>query len=513
MEANKKTLLFNTKLTSFEKINDSFLRAKCYVMALGKNRNKSHFTKENVDRAYPTLAYIPVIGHLMCDENGTYYLGSHDVKLDINTLKLKSQCVPFGVVIPSEEPVYESVTEEDGTIATYLTTDVVIWTGRYPELTDAFYDEETFCNQSMEIRYEKAMSLKDDPSYTDIIDFTFDALCMLMKSDDDKFNKNPCFPSSSIKAAEFSADENGEFETLFSEMKNELRLVFESNEEKQGGSTLNEKDVILQKYGKTIEDLNFSIDDMSVEEFEMKMEELFGEKEPESEPLAFSATYRQKYDALRAAFTDNVVRDENGNYVEETCYYINDFDETHVYVEISHWTQDNYNCKFVRYSYSMNEDLTVTVSDEYEEMVRVWLTLEENQKINEERDKYEALSEEFSTYKSEHSYTNSEYETLKEFEEKTNKDKRETDEAAVFSAFEGKIGKTEEFAKLKETASEFTIDDLKKECLCIVGMYAVAETPDDNKEEKKPDGLKFSFERQEEEEDPYGGVIAKYLKK
>ena len=36
---------------STQKINDQFTMCKCYVMALGKNRNFSHFTKEAVDSA------------------------------------------------------------------------------------------------------------------------------------------------------------------------------------------------------------------------------------------------------------------------------------------------------------------------------------------------------------------------------------------------------------------------------------------------------------------------------
>ena len=62
--------------------------------------------------------------------------------IDLNDFKLKSQCVPFGVALPSETPVYEEVTEEDGTTATYLTCEVIIWVGRYPELADAFYRQD-----------------------------------------------------------------------------------------------------------------------------------------------------------------------------------------------------------------------------------------------------------------------------------------------------------------------------------------------------------------------------------
>jgi hypothetical protein len=126
MEKEKMSLLFKSKFKCFEKLNDNFLKAKCYVLALGKNINRSHFSKENVDRAYSSLFYVPVVGHLMCDENGNHYLGGHDVKLDLETLTIKSVCVPFGVAIPSEEPVYEDVTEEDGTVSYCLWSGSII---------------------------------------------------------------------------------------------------------------------------------------------------------------------------------------------------------------------------------------------------------------------------------------------------------------------------------------------------------------------------------------------------
>ena len=80
-EKEKISLLSNLKFSSFEKLNDNFLKAKCYVLALGKNVNKSYFSKENVDRAYPTLAYVPVIGHLMVDDNGIYHCNLIDFLL------------------------------------------------------------------------------------------------------------------------------------------------------------------------------------------------------------------------------------------------------------------------------------------------------------------------------------------------------------------------------------------------------------------------------------------------
>jgi len=450
----------------------------------------------------------------MCDENGNHYLGGHDVSLDLSTLTLKNLCVPFGVAIPSNEPQYEDVMEENGTKSTYLVSDIVLWIGRYPELAEAIYSEDVYFGQSMELLYSFSEPLKEDPTYTDIVDFSFDALCLLNKSDDPKFNVKPCFPNASVRPITYSINKN-EFTLLMNEMKEQLSFCMNNTDKNQGGNILDVKNVILQKYNKTIEDLDFSIDNLSDDEFETKMNELFGEKEVE--PVVFSATYNQKREILSNAFSPIIVKDEIGNHVEETYFWVSDFDDTYVFVEINHWTANDYTSKYGRYSYTFDDvTLTATVSDDFEEMIRVWLTLDEKAKLDEDRVNFEIISTEFSNYQADHSYTNSEYKILKEFEEQVNTEKRNAEENAVFAKFEKRIGKTAEFTTLKENSKDFSIEDLTKECLCIVGHYTIVEDVNDEASEsnsKPATGIKFSLEQQTDEEEPYGGLMKKYLNK
>jgi len=507
------SLLFNAKLRSFEKINENFLKAKCYVMALGKNANKSHFSKENVDKAYSTLSFIPVIGHLMSDDNGNHYLGGHDMKLDIGTLTLKSLCVPFGVAIPSETPIYEDVEEENGTKSTYLVTDVILWIGRYPELSEAIYSDKIYFNQSMEILFSKAEKLKDDPIYTDIIDFSFDALCLLNKSADPKFNVTPAFPSASVRPASYNLNAD-EFSILMKEMKEQLSFCL-NNKDNQGGKNLDEKILLLQKYGKSVQDLDFSIDEMSIEDLNIKMEELFGENKVE--PVAFSATYNQKREALNNVLSPIIVKDASGNYVEETYFWIADFSDEYVFVEKDHWTKDGYDCKHGRFSYTFDESsMTATVSSEFEEMVRVWLTLDEKAKLDEDRANYDAISTEYSEYKENHSYSNSDFEVLNEYKEQKEKHEREDAETSLFTEYEEEIGGTDEFAELKKNSKDYSIENLRKECLCIVGLYARANKKSEkDKNVIKPEGIKFSIDERQanDEEKPYGGLMEKFKNK
>lgn len=520
MDSEKILLLSHLKFSSIEKINDNFLKAKCYVMALGKNINKSHFSKENVDKAYSTLAYAPVIGHLMVDDNGVYHLGGHDYKLDLKDFTLKSQCVPFGVVLPSESPVYEDVTEASGAVSTYLTCEVVIWISRYPELSDAFYNADIFTNQSMEIFCSKSIPLAEDPTYMDVVDFSFDALCMLGKSDDDKFNVAPCFPSASIVPLAYSINKD-EFTIFMNELKEELSLCFNrdtSKKEKGGTNILDKKLEILQKFGKTIEDLDFSIDSLSEEDLSLKMEELFGEKsnyssdDPSNDVISFSATYNEKRDALRDALKSIVVKDDDGNYVSETGFYLVDFDDTYVYLEKYYWDTNGSDMKYGRRQYSFDEKTNaVTLSDVFEEMVVTWLTLDEKAKLDETRANYEELTKEFNLYKETHSSENSEIDALKSY-------KAKNEAAVIFSKYEDKIGETVEFKDLKDNIEAYSLDALEKECIYIMGLHASELQFAKTKE--NTDGihtLKFSIEppmdNQKEDTEVYGGLFSKYLKK
>ncbi len=48
---------------------------------------------------------------------------------------------------------------------------------------------------------------------------------------------------------------------------------------------------------------------------------------------SFSATYRQKREALSNALDSEIVKDGAGNVVSETYYWVDDFDDSYVFVE------------------------------------------------------------------------------------------------------------------------------------------------------------------------------------
>ena len=229
MENKYTSLKFKAKIKPIEKINEEFTLAKCYVQGIGKNRNMSYMSKENVVKNSSTLHYAPVVGHLIKKEDGSLYMGGHDWEID-EDYNIKSVCVPYGVVT-NDEFEFEMV-DEYGTEVEYMTAKVVLWTGRYPELMEAIYNEDIYFNQSMELSVEQYRQYEEDSNYIELLDWTYSALCMLGRADDKKSveHTEPCFIESKIIPYSF---DKSDFAEEMSKMKEELAFYFEHKGEEE----------------------------------------------------------------------------------------------------------------------------------------------------------------------------------------------------------------------------------------------------------------------------------------
>ena len=260
MDKKHTSLKFKAKVTPIEKINDEFTLCKCYVQGVGKNRNFSYMSKENIQRCLPTLSYAPVVGHLIdkLDEDGNptgeKYMGGHDYYID-DDWNIKSACVPYGVV-KADSFDFETVKEYEDEIETeYLTAEVVLWTGRYPELMEAIYSDDFYFNQSMEINVSEFRPYEEDSNYTELTDFTYSALCLLGKADDKTSPEHtePCFVESKVIPVQYSL-EREEFSKVMGELKNELAFYFnkDNTEGKEDEVVENEKEEVIE----TVEEVN-----------------------------------------------------------------------------------------------------------------------------------------------------------------------------------------------------------------------------------------------------------------
>ena len=455
MENKHTSITFKAKVKPIKPVNEEFTLCKAYVMGLGVNRNFSYISREATDAALPTLGYCPVVGHLIRKEDGTYYMGSHDYTIT-EDWELKSITVPYGVVVEDSFD-YEDV-EEFGETVTYLTANIILWTGRYEDLNSAIYSDDFYFNQSMEINPKQWRNYKEDSNYTDIVDYSFSALCLLGKADSESTNghtdenehSEPCFISASVIPIEFS---KSEFAEAMNEMKEKLSFCLKNQSSTTVTDVTMEVDIDKNNGGSTM------------------AEEIKNEVVGEVTETVVEETLEET--------VENTVEDVAEEVVEETT------DET---------TEE-----IVEETVEENKEETST-----EEVIEE--TTEETV-VEESNEDYSVL---YSELKEKYDALENEVVSLREYKQTKESEERKCAEDALFADYEETIGETEEFKSLKEKASEFSLDALKKECLCIVGMYSMTNK---TKETNKPDSLKFSLEPETSEDEPYGGLMKKYLHK
>ena len=472
---DKLNIRFTSKMKPIKPINEQFTLCKCYVMALGKNENKTNIPKEAVDDALPSLFNIPVVAHLFADENGKKHVGGHDMELIVNEkgkLAFRVLTVPYGTVPQQDDVYYEEVVEDDGKVNTYLVADIILWTGRYPELLDAKYSDEIYFAQSMEIipsetrREEGLLTIKK---------FQFSALCLLGKSDNDSENIAPCFASAFIEPYDFAAKDET-WTKLFGEFKQELAKCFEAQSSGEGGKKLDKELIasILAEYGFTEEDLPFEItDDMTEEELRAKLEELKAEKEKADEGVAADETievveekpeefkkeeesagiknyeagmrWTERGQAICKAFDKHNVYSDD--YYES--YYLLDFDDKYAYADhIKGGEHIERVQETVRVPYSITDKVAIVDIDSAEKVRLVWLTEEEEAAIAKKDEEFAALAK----YKKE----KIEEERMKEY-------------AAAISEFSD-IAELDEYKELVKNAMTYSSkEELQKELYAIRG--------------------------------------------
>lgn len=494
-----------SRIQPIKPVNEEFTLCKVYVQGVGKNRNYSYMSRENILRAEPTLHYIPVVGHLLTkyDEDGNEvgkYFGGHDYVLT-EDWQYKAQTVPFGVV--TDDPVEFEDVEEYGTVVPYMTATAILWTGRYPELQEAIYADDCWFAQSMEIAVSQSRPYEGDSNYTELLDWNYSALCILGKSDEPEYNTEPCFISSRFVPLSYSL-EREHFNTAMSEMREHLAFILSP---KKGGEAEMDHETIasiLSEFGLTAETIDFETSGLDEEGLRAaakafkdahsngtEEEDPAGEQTNSEFVCEFVATYNQRRDALRNALDSVVVRNAMGDVVSATHYWVNDFDDTYVFVERYVYSADgNDNTDHGRFSYTMNEaDNTATITSDFELMHLMWLTTEEKAKLETSRNAFAELEE------------------LRGYKAEIEREKRQAAVDDLFGRFED-LAQSEEFAALRESALEAdSLEDVETKLYAMRGrqVRSFAKSPD-----PKRGSVRVGIAGEQSEEDPYGGLMAKY---
>lgn len=485
--------------------SDKFIKLRIRVMHDGINPNNSNFTLGNIDKAKPSINNVPILAYCYFDEDGIPQFSTHAMHIEVDKVN-KDQIrmiydeVPIGIV--PETNNYEIKEYND---RNYVYVDSFIWKN-YSNYSQDIIERDKEIKISMEIAVD-AYTYNKDLNCFDITDYRYTGITLLGN------DVETGMIDAKATTSTFSLEKQKEnMVILMQELKDELALHNNKSFEKGGQKILTDeiKNKILVEFSLKIEDLDFEITDEMTEETLREAVNKFvenKEKSTDNPEITFSATYRQKREALDNAFDPAIVKDADGNVIEETYSWVNDFDDTYVYVEQNHWSVNNYERKNGRCSYSFDEStLTATITSEFEEMVLVWLTIDENQEIQNARGSYETLKGEFDEYKLNYTTPISEVERLQKFEIDMIDEKYEADIKDIFSRFEKQLTGIAEYESLKQKHKGVEVEVVEEKCFAMLGKKNAnfSAKPKDNV-------VKIPVNHTEEEavKDPYGGILTK----
>ena len=169
------------KVKDFETADDRFTKVKIWLMHLGKNLNNSAFEKSVVDKAIPTLQYIPIMGFVELNDDNEKDFSDHRyiITKDEKGVRRKYMGTPYGVIksFDDNNAHYEERLCDDGETRTFLVTEGVIW--NVLEDGAEIFHRDLVKSQSMEL-YEKSIDgYEDDEGIFHFTDFSFRAACVL----------------------------------------------------------------------------------------------------------------------------------------------------------------------------------------------------------------------------------------------------------------------------------------------------------------------------------------------
>jgi len=514
-------ITYSSSVEQLCEVNSSFDAGVLKVAYVGNNRNGSSISKDAFERSMSTIYNCPIV----CNYNRERdEIGSHDVEVVMKdgSARIVNITQPVGVIPESAKYWWEYFEDDSGTHE-YLCIEALIWKRQeaYEKIKNNVITDE-----SMEIRVKSGRM--EDGIYV-IDSFEFLAFCLLEAAE-------PCYESASL--AMFGLDTFKErYAEMMEEFKNNFKKVNASLEVDihpqilmEGGEEhLEQKMELLTKFGLSVDQLDFDIEAMSVEDLEAELNTRFNNNHPD-EPVGddpskdtndqFALSGEQFRDELLGALCAEKVKTEWGEMCRYMyCDYDSDAMEVFCY-DLEDW-------KLYGFHYSMNGDNVVIdfeskkrkkfsivdfdegdTEQSYKAMFDVVVEASVSAKASELNAEFEAakteLEEKYNAASDTINNMNTELEELRQYKQEQLDNKRTADEDAVFAMFTDLNG-IEAFEDLKSNCSELSIEELEDKCFAIRGRNT-AHTFSAQKQ-KSP---RLPVEKNKLAGEPYGGLFVEF---
>lgn len=496
-------MTFASSLTDLCEVNSSFDTGILRICYTGKNRNKSSFSKETILKCLPTIYNCPIVCNY---DRDTDSLGGHDMEIvrdEDGSLKIVNVTTPVGVIPESAKVWFDDYEENDGTIHEYLYAEVLLWKRQeaYQKIK-----KDGITAHSMEIKVKDG-KLVDGIYYVE--DFEFNAFALI--------GVTPCFESSELEV--FSKNV---FSQKMSEMMQDLKETFsmvnpykkDDNIHPQikstegGKGVLDEKKMKLAaKYGIDVNTLDFSIEELSLEELAKKFESMKKQPDDNTPKNNFALTSNMIDEIIRVLSADKITRDwgECPRY----CYVDCDIDVGEVYC----WDRNDW--LLYGFKFTVDGDSIIIDFESKKRKKYVIADFEGGEQsspiapvfelIEDKLKDYSEVMTKFSEATNTIAAMTSELNELRQFKKDTEDAIAETKIEEVLSKFEDLSG-VEAFETLKEHSKEYDLETLEEKCFAIRGRNNSASMKFSVKD-KNP---KIVVPKTDVSNEPYGGLFVKY---
>lgn len=259
-----------------EELNDNMpgmLKLKLKNCHIDTNRNGSHISKENMEKAMPTLKYRPILAYIHELPDGTKDFYAHNIQIeedengDSQVVYLEKQVGCF----TADDPWLEYDEEMD---KTYVMAYAVI-PEEYTDAADIVRRKHGTKVSTELVINELSYNAKE--KYLDLIDFYFGATTLLGK-DDEGHEIGEGMLGSRADIADFCHkkpvfDYQEKLVEMLDKLNNTLSNFNKNNAEEGVREEMNHFEELLEKYGFTVDELDFDYENMSDEELDSAFED------------------------------------------------------------------------------------------------------------------------------------------------------------------------------------------------------------------------------------------------
>ena len=249
------------------------LKLKLKVCHIDTNRNGSHISKENMEKAMPTLKYRPILAYIHQLDDGTYDFYAHNMEIvedengeeKINYIEKQVGC------FTTDDPYLEYDKDND---KTYVNAYAVI-PEEYTEAANIIR-RKNGTKVSCELVIDE-LSYNAKEKYLDLTSFYFGG-CTLLGCDENGNEIGEGMLGSRADIADFCHkkpvfDYQEKLVEMLDKINNTLSNFNKNNTEEGVREEMSHFDELLEKYGFTVEELDFDYENMSDEELDIAFED------------------------------------------------------------------------------------------------------------------------------------------------------------------------------------------------------------------------------------------------